>query len=329
MKKIDYLLMILILFAGFSCKKDTTPVAVGPNNPPKPPPTVTVYNYLDNYDSSNFINGNMPLQHIVNSSCPKITAINGNAYVIPGGTNQLIITFTNNQNITELYYGVKGVYGYYKVDFPQTSSDSVFIVIILSQALVQSNFDIQISLADTNGNISAPYYLPVDMITADPGKLQVSLSCEQSNTLGLYLVEPNNFDISDGHPIDLNTKGYLDIGTNGARTSANIEDIIFPDSVPPGTYSVIVEYISQTVASANSFFSVTALYDGQLIAPSGNYNYTNPCFGEVLCGASAGDNFNPFDFKIGNHSKLAHFNFPDDKHFRHHPTKVKYGNTLK
>jgi hypothetical protein len=330
MKRIKHIFVILILFAGFSCRKDTpVPIDVQ-SNQSIPPPSETIYNYLYNYNAV-FVNDYMPEPKVVNSACPEITSVNGYAYVIPGDANQLGIKYTNiDHEVTELYYGVKGVYGYYKVDVPpakhkgaQTPSDSIGLVVIISQAITQSNFNIEINMADSSGNISEPFYLPVDLIAAKPGKLQISLSFDQANDLDLHLREPGGFEIFYKHPVSPNG-GYLvnDANAGCIPDSANIEEILYPDSVPLGTYRVSVKYYMQCIPSVNTNFSVTAFYNGQLISPSCG---TNPCNGKFY-DDDAGTIADCMEFNIGCRIKLAHLRYTKGINIPNRPARIKENN---
>jgi hypothetical protein len=325
MKGLKYIIISLILLAGFSCKKDT-PVTVQPTNPPPPPPpSVTVYDYLVNYSNSIFVSDYMPKQLVVNSACPVINDVNGNAYAKPGGTNQLKICFTNpNHNVNKLYYGIKGVYGYFEAEIPQNYPDTVYMVVVISQAIEQNNFTIELNMADSIGNISAPYYIPVELVSDEPGKLQVTLSFDQANDLDLHLFEPNGYEIYFHQPVDSCTGGYLvdDANANcNADTFHNIEEILFPDSVPLGTYKVRVAYYKQCIDSVNTIFSATALYNGQVIQPLPGQQWQNPCLWEFSSGA-AGYTVDCMEFNINAHSRLVHIRFKNERHHHHRITRV-------
>jgi hypothetical protein len=270
------------------------------------------------------MNDYMPQPKTVNSDCPTIISESGNAYAIPGGTNQIMIYYNNSAHeAAELYYGVKGVYGYFKADLPASDPDTVYLVLIISQAVTQTNFTVEMNMADAQGNISEPYYIPVDLMAADPGKLQVTLSFDQPNDLDLHLFEPTGTQIFYRHPVDTLTGGYLvaDANANCIHDTANVEEILFPDSVPLGTYDVRVAYYMQCIPSVNTIFSVSALYNGETISPSAGQN---PYLAEFI-GNASGASVDCMQFNICGHSKLAHFRFPVNKHFRHRPTKVKIG----
>jgi hypothetical protein len=327
-RRIKYVILVFILLAGFSCKKDTPVTVEQSNPPPPPPPSVTVCNYLDNYSNSSLINGYMPQQKIVNSNCPYIISASGNAYAKPGGSNQIMVYYNNSAHeAAELYYGVKGVYGYYKADVQPSDPDTVYLVLVVAQAVAQNNFTIEMCMADTFGNISKPYDVPIELVAADPGKLQVTLTFDQPNDLDLHLIEPNNFEIGFNHPVDSCTGGFLTDDANANcvhdTSNKNIEEILFPDTVPLGQYDVRVVYYRQCIDSVNTIFSATALYNGQVISPIPGHQWQNPCLWELYSGAS-GTYVDCMRFEITATSKIVHFRFPGDKHFRHRPTRVKY-----
>ncbi len=328
MKSLKYIIFTLILLAGFYCKKDTPVTVVQNNPPPPPPPSVTVCNYLVNYSNSALINGYIPQQKIVNSNCPYIISASGDAYAKPGGSNQIMVYYNNSAHeAAELYYGVKGVYGYYKADVQPSDPDTVYLVLVVAQAVAQNSFTVEMCMADTFGNISKPYDVPIEMVTADPGKLQVTLSFDQPNDLDLHLIEPNTFEIGFNNPVDSSTGGYLTDDANANcvhdTVNKNIEEILFPDTVPLGQYDVRVAYYRQCIDSVNTIFSATALYNGQVITPLPGHQWQNPCLWEFYSGA-AGTDVDCMRFEITATSKIVHYKFPGDKHIHHRPTRVKY-----
>jgi hypothetical protein len=327
LKKINYILFVVLLFAGFSCRKDI-PLNINQqvqNNPPLQP-TETVYDYFYKYNAE-FVNDYMPQHHIEYSGCPGIISLEGNSYVIPGGPNKLAVSFTDNEHdVTELFYGVKGVFGYYKIEVPQNARDAASLVVIISQVIKRANFIIEICLRDARGNISEPFYLPVELVTADPGKLQVSLSFDQPNDLDLHLKEPGGFEIYYQHPVSP-SGGYLDLDANAAChfDSTNNENIIYKDSVPLGVYKVRVVYYMQCVPWMNTNYSVTALYNGQLITPILG---SNPYIGVFNTGTYAGTAVNVMSFENNSSSKIAHLLFAAGT-IPNRPTKVKNSDALK
>ena len=325
MKKKYLCIIIFVFIAGiyFSCKKDA-PLLESmqvPSNPAVPQPTETLYNYFVNYDAD-FVNGYMPEYQYSHTGCPEIIAISGNSYVIPGGSNNLDVNFFDTDNdVTELYYGVVGVYGYYKINMPPGNSNHFTFVIILSQLIKKNNFIIEVCLKDAKNNISKPYFIPVELRSAQPGKLQVSLSFDQSNDIDLHVIEPDSTEISYQNP-QSPSGGFLDLDANAGCVydSVNNENIIYNDSIPLGVYKVRVAYYMQCISGVNTNFSVSALYNGELIMPDSG---TNPYVGNFPDGA-VGSSINIMTFEIDSvFKKIAHFQFIKKKVIKYDPAKFK------
>jgi hypothetical protein len=318
------ILIFLFLIAFLSCKKDNpfiTTVQL-PGDTAVSQPTETIYDYFVKYNSA-FVNAYMPQYNGGYTGCPEIITVKGNTYVIPGGPNKLTIDYADVDNdVTEVFYGVKGVYGYYKLSIPNNGINEFDMVVIISQIVKKTSFVLQVCIKDAKGNISHPYLIPIILKSADPGQLQVTLSFDQPNDLDLHLIEPNGNVIYFGNPIS-STGGYLDLDANAncQMDSVNIENIIYNDSVliPLGTYKVYVKYFAQCVYGGATNFSVTALYGGDLIAPSSG---TNPFVGNFQS-YTGYDEIDAMTFDMGNISKVAQFVFTQEKFVPKIPSKIK------
>jgi hypothetical protein len=257
------------------------------------------------------------------TGCPEIITVKGNTYVIPGGPNKLTIDFADVDNdVTEVFYGVKGVYGYYKLNIPNGTINEFDMVVIISQIIKKPSFILEVCIKDIKGHISHPYLIPVILKSADPGKLQITLSFDQPNDLDLHLIEPSNNEIYYGNPIS-STGGYLDLDANAGCQidSVNIENIIYNDSVliPWGTYKVYVKYFAQCVYGGTTNFTITTLYGGELIAPSTGTNPFNGSFQSY----TGYDEVNAMTFEMGSISKVAQFFYTKEKFVPKIPSKIK------
>jgi|GEM_PF-2031259 len=318
------ILISLILLAFLSCKKENPFISTVqlPSDTAVSQPSETIYDYLIKYNSK-FVNAFMPQYNGGYTGCPEIITVKGNSYVIPGGPNKLTTDFTDVDNdVTEVFYGVKGVYGYYKLNIPDGTINQFDLVVIISQIIKKTSFILQLSIKDAKGNISHPYLIPVILKSADPGKLQITLSFDKPNDLDLHLIEPNSNEIFYGNPIS-STGGYLDLDANAdcEIDSVNIENIIFNDSVfiPMGSYKVYVKYFAQCVYGGTTNFSVTALYGGDIISPSSG---TNPFIGSFQTYTGFGV-VDAMTFDIGNIAKVAQFVFTKEKFVPKIPSKIK------
>ena len=304
MKKTLYLFVFLVLL--FSCKKEAAVIDSDLQLDPAPAqPEETIFEYLNNYNGT-FINGWFPEEHINTSACPEITFVEGNSYVIPGGSNKLKINFQDaDHNVCNIYYGIVNTYGYYKVPV-QSQNNSCDLIVILSQLVKENNFIIKISLEDLNGNISCPYYLPVELKEAHPGKLQISLSFDQHNDLDLHVIEPSGFEIYWHDTLSPNGgKLDLDANSNCVYDSVNNENIYYTENIPLGCFKVGVIKYMQCIPGVNTNFTVTALYEGELVSL---LNGSNPFTGTFPDGPN-GNVIEVMKFKIENAHKIAHFQY--------------------
>ena len=324
MKKKQLIFCLILLLAFFSCRKESPVVSTVqvPSDTAVSQPTETIYDYFIKYNAE-FVNSYMPLFNGGYTGCPEIITVKGNSYVIPGGPNKLTVNFADIDNdVTEVFYGVKGVYGYYKLSIPNGTINTFDFIIIISQIIKKTSFILQVSVKDAKGNISHPYFIPVILKDADPGKLQITLSFDQPNDLDLHLIEPGSNEIFFGNPVSI-TGGYLDLDANAGCQidSVNIENIIYGDSVliPLGTYKVYVQYFSQCIIGVTTNFSVTALYGGELITPSSG---TNPFMGSFQM-YTGNDQVDAMTFDMTSMSKIAQFDFKTVKPVSKNSSRIR------
>jgi hypothetical protein len=324
-KKLAILISLFLIASFLSCRKDSPVISSvqQQSDTAVSQPSETIYDYFIKYNAE-FVNDYMPQYSGVYTGCPEIITVKGNTYAIPGGPNKLTVDFADvDHDVSEVYYGVKGVFGYYKLSIPAGTIDKFDLVVIISQLIQKSTFILQVSIKDLKGNISHPYLIPVILKSADPGKLQITLSFDQPNDLDLHLVEPDTNEIYFGNPISA-SGGYLDLDANAGCQidSVNIENIIYNDSVqiPLGAYRVYVRYFSQCIFGVTTNFSVTALYGGELIAPSSG---TNPFMGSFQT-YTGNDQIDAMTFEMGGSiAKVAQFVFVPKKFVTKVPSKIK------
>ncbi len=213
---------------------------------------------------------------------PSINSLNGNPYILDGGSNH--ISIETSDNIKEVLIGVKDVGGFYTVPAaPTKSTDRThLLVLFFSQNLAKESFVIVIALRDQNGLVSAHETITVTKITAGTGTLQVSCSWDKPNDVDLHLIEPNGTEIYYGMDQSDNG-GMLDVDSNAGCELDNInnENITYSSEaiIEGGTYTVLVDLWSNCDVSGNTNFSVTAIYKGAIIATSSG---NNPYIGQFV-----------------------------------------------
>jgi hypothetical protein len=228
-------------------------------------------------ENSGYQNAAFPAES-TSGNAPVIDAINGNTSILEGGSNPISINTTST--IKEVLIGVQGIQGYYTVpaNLLKSTNDYQLVVLLFSQTLEKESFVIVFALRDNAGLVSAWETITVTRITAGTGTLQVSCSWDQPNDVDLHLVEPNTEEIYYGMEQSANG-GILDIDSNAGcyLDYVNNENITYSAEsiVEGGNYIVRVDLYSNCDVPANTNFSVTARYQGNLIAPaSGSNPYT-------------------------------------------------------
>ncbi len=209
---------------------------------------------------------------------PEITSVTGNSSVIEGGSNP--VSVYTNEDVDKVLVGVQGKSGYYEyASSVKSTAEYYMISLVLSTDIPLDEFVVIIVVIDADGLVSQRYELPVGVVVAGTGVLQVSLSWDQENDLDLHLVEPNEEEIYFGNSTSMNG-GFLDLDSNPGCYIDGIknENITYSDEsvVEAGTYTVSVDLWSYCSIAANTNYIVTARLNGQLISGAG---ITNPYYG--------------------------------------------------
>ena len=273
-------MLMLFLFVGgvlASCSKDKNEDGINRDD------FARAYFNVQNGD---FEGRSMPNS---NSSTLEILNISGNSTVLAGGSNQIHVTA--GDNATEVILGVQDRDGYFTVPLVQnrnaegrgtmTSSMNAHLQLLIGQQ-VSDNFVIAFAVGDGLGNFSPYEYLPVNILEAGTGKLQVSLSWDQLNDVDLHVIEPNGEHIYYGHRSSVNG-GQLDIDSNaGCNINSpivNAENIYYEDDsdviIEYGEYEVLVDLWSACLIEEETLYTIIVYYGGEQIATTQGVNPHN------------------------------------------------------
>ncbi len=233
----------------------------------------SVKDYLS-VNEATFMSGSFP-KATTGDNMPVITSVTGNSSVIEGGSNPIAVYAS--VPAAKILVGVEGTKGYYEYSDARKSTDVIYtLALVLSTNLPGVDFVIIVAIVDDFGNISEIYQLPVSIVEAGTGQLQVSLSWDQPNDVDLHLVEPDGEEIyysadysSNGGVLDLdsNPDCYID-GVQNENITYSEES-----TVETGTYTVRVDLYSACSVTAQTNFIVTARLNGEMISQQ---SVTNP-----------------------------------------------------
>ncbi|HLS29925.1 MAG TPA: hypothetical protein VK021_03640 [Flavobacteriaceae bacterium] len=272
------LILMMALFAAlmlFSCSSDDN----------KSGEDAALEEFTEDYFTilgSDFVNEDLPSP---NSENLEITGITGNSTVLAGGSNY--VTVESSPATQQIVIGIEGKKGYYTIPVESTTptgrnlisldnnSNVTSIQLLLGQQLEQ---DLAISFIAADGDrYGSPEVLEITYLSAGSGVLQVSLSWNQENDVDLHLIEPNGEEIYYGNKYSDNG-GELDVDSNPACTIDNInnENIFYEDEegviVEAGEYEVLVDLYANCSIQDETNYTITAYYNGALIAPSEGQN---------------------------------------------------------
>lgn len=238
-----------------------------------------------------------------NTGAPSITDLNGNSFILNGGSNNISVETDNN--IKEILVGVEGVKGYYSVTASNLKSNEKthLILLLFSQNLAKDSFVIVIAVRNDAGLLSEHETITVTKVNAGTGTLQISCSWDKPNDVDLYLIEPNGTEIYYGND-ESDNGGILDVDSNAACELDNInnENITYSSeaTIEGGTYKVLIDLWAACGVSDKTNFSVTAIYKGTLIPVSSG---SNPYSGQLV----------PSDENNDDPRQIMTFNIPGSK----------------
>ena len=299
MKKINFIITVLVLFSiSFaSCKKDDE-----------------VESNLDAYfniENATLVKKEFPTASSSDDK-PVIDNLSGNHNVIAGGTNPIAVN--TNADVKNIFIGVENEGGYYKLPVTATKGSYNFYL-MLSQNLDKDHFVILVSIEDADGLISESEVIPVSLIQAGTGKLQVSCSWNRLNDVDLHLVEPNGEEIYYGDSVS-DSGGELDVDSNAACIidEINNENITYSeeDVVQNGEYIVRVDFYESCNISEDTNYLIVAYYNGNQIATtSGSNPYSGIFHPDDADMGDEGSGVEVMRFSVNDTKSmpLLHFNF--------------------
>ncbi len=226
--------------------------------------------YKNNYfsvDNSSYIQASLPASSPQTSTSPTIRDVQGNSYVLTGGSN--IINFRSSNTVSYVIIGIQGVDGYYKINessLSKISTNYYTFNLAIPQNLILQSISFRIAYVDINGLISNYYILNASEIKAGTGLLQINCTWLNSNDIDLHVIEPNGEEIYFDNRISTN-KGELDIDAYagcGLPYWGN-ENVTYKNGalVEAGRYIVKANLWSACDVIANTPVTLSAWYNGE------------------------------------------------------------------
>lgn len=228
--------------------------------------------YTKNYfevDNSSYIQSSLPPSSTSTSNSPKISDVQGNSYVLTGGSN--IINFRSSNSISYVIIGIDGVDGYFRIDksaLTEISTNYYTFSLAISPTLILQSIKFRIAYVDINGHVSNYYVLNSSEIPAGTGLLQIHCTWQKHNDVDLHVLEPNGEEIFFGNDRSLNG-GELDVDSNPNCSLDYIEseNVTYKDGalVEAGVYTVRANLYSACNVTENTTVTLRARYNGVLL----------------------------------------------------------------
>jgi hypothetical protein len=216
---------------------------------------------------ANYMAGSFPAAS-TGDQLPAVTDVSGNSFVIRGGSNML--TIQTSLPVAKFLLGIQGAKGFYEINETlQAVSSTYLLPVLFSARLPGKNFILKIACVGQTGLLSEAFKLPVSIVEAGTGVLQISLSWNKPYDLDLHLVEPDGEEIFYSNKISANG-GSLDLDSNPGCSIDGIqnENITYSKEsiVETGIYRVRVDLFSACSVPSEASFIVCTRLNGRLIA---------------------------------------------------------------
>jgi len=220
--------------------------------------------------------------------------ININRNALAGGSS--FVSINTEQQISEIYVGVRGVDYYYSIQ-PQNQTQSSpqddlraavntmnYSFVILFSQNFDETFDIQVSARLADGSLTLIYTTTISYIAAGTGSLQISLSFDNEKDVDLYVIQPDRRVIYYGdrgnrvYNEETGENEYLwgldiDSNPNCDIDGINNENVFYPNQyIQSGKYEVWVNMYRNCNSSIPTNWIITALYEGALVSTSYGQN---------------------------------------------------------
>ncbi|MGC4234228.1 MAG: choice-of-anchor D domain-containing protein [Niabella sp.] len=238
--------------------------------------------YKKNYfevDNSSYVRSLLPASSPSSSTSPQISDVQGNSYVLTGGSN--IINFRSSNTVVYVLIGIDGVDGYYRINesaLTRVSANYYTFNLAISQTLILQSIKFKIAYVDTRLQISNYFILPASEIPAGTGLLQINCTWLKHNDVDLHVIEPNGEEIFFGNNRSSNG-GELDVDSNPncALDYKENENVNYSTGalVQAGRYIVKANLYSACNVTENTDVTLRARYNGELLKDAyGNTSFT-------------------------------------------------------
>ncbi len=219
---------------------------------PKGDSVIDAVGTIDGVQGS-FVNGGAPKE----GGGPDASAIALGA-AIPGGS--LPVRVATTAQASEIAVFIEGMGGHYLVTLG-TSTDTITLVVTLSQVIPDTAFTIAYALAN-GGEFGTYARTTIRPTRVGTGEVQISVAWDDTSDVDLHVVDPAGDEIYWANR-QVSSGGQLDLDSNAGCSIDNVnQENVTWSTAPRGEYIVRVDYWSSCgVAETN--FIVTVQVKGR------------------------------------------------------------------
>jgi hypothetical protein len=245
----------LLFFVG-SCKKsdDVLPDRIDPANASQ------LSRVLVFPTGTETQSGNAPAPS-TGSNVPVVSSAYTSLISSNGSTAPLTYLYRNvTGTLAGFYVQVTGADRYFRIPFSGTSSSSgrISLPVGIPTNVINGEFELVFCVYDSNGRISEPTRVRINVLELGTGAIQVSLSWDDTTDQDLYVTDPGNntiYFLQETSP----SGGELD---RDDIDGYGPENIFWLSNAPDGRYQVRVNAYRAAPSTTPTNFYVTVSYPG-------------------------------------------------------------------
>ncbi len=191
-------------------------------------------------------------------------------FIIAGGSTELSVASAVPFTVV---YVLSDSNGYFQLSLSQAVQAASVVVSFTADTLAAGQRQVDVSVGDATGNVSALQSLAVQSVEVGTGEVQVSVSWDKPTDVDLWLIEPDGEKIYYANE-NSDNGGSLDLDSNAGcgLDNVNNENITYEGvTAPSGEYVVIVDYYLACGVNTPTNYTVTIraggltnTYSGQL-----------------------------------------------------------------
>lgn len=229
---------------------------------------------------------------------PIITAVEGPATYINGGTASFAVSYSGAEQVSQLALAVAGYEGHFLVPVSGSGGVAQFDLSFDSDIFDQltakaGEVRITLELIDAVAEVGDPLDIDLAGVEVESGEVKVSLSWDTPTDVDLHVIEPSGFEIYYSNKVSP-SGGTLDLDSNAGCSidGVNNENIYWPEGASPSGDFTVTAHMWSDCEEGGASGTVTMtfcgddspIYETFSLGPSGSsesWSFTSLCGSRV------------------------------------------------